>query len=1006
MNIQKKGEIFERRVGHLFTLLGYRVELDALVAGRQVDLLLEDRSGPLMRTYIVECKDHARPINTRQYDAFAGRLRVARQELGPKVRGLMVASVGFVKEVKAQSERDDIELLTISELETSVIDFRPYVAGLIGELDRDDDLAHFVEPRARRETLDLDEPFLALFEEWLRDPLRNHLTLLGDYGTGKTTALKRLGLDLARRYQHEAIETGSRARVPVYIDLKDYTHAISLKQIILDFLDHHGIRAASYAAFEHVLREGQVILLLDGFDEMASRGNYKVTLRNFRELNKNIAGRTKIVLSCRTHYFTTEREVRRFHGQPGDAGFLPRSYTDLYRDIAARPNFLIVHLQEFGHDQVEAYIRRRCGERWRDVLAFIEETYDLGELCRRPVLLDMIVASERQLAHRGGTVSPGLLYQVYTDFWLSNNDWSTVIDITAKSELLEALARRLANEPVDGLSYRKIPEMIESWRPGIDSPSAIEIDRDLRTATFLVRDGDGQYRFSHRSFQEFFTTRALLSDALDDQPGSWAGGPFATEVYRFARDLLPERPAEIAHLVRWLADPALDPWVRTNAAKCLGAVTGDMPLAADVSQALIAALTDDPAVEVRQSAASSLGGRRERGVERALVDAARRDGDRFVRANCLTSLAKARTPAAREFLLGVLSGEEGEVATDNRLLLPIVLAAAESGEPEIVAACLAQAPRNTRKRSAKDLAVACLDLIMARPSEGGHAWAELVLDETQSPRLIARAFGGLPIDRRRARVDRILDFTRDLIERQPTHVHLAELIAAMRDVGDPRVEALLVDLLTVAVSADVVSATLDVLVAEYPDHLHDHVGSWIGPGRPHAVRLLIAERLARHDPGGSFELLVGLLDRRQRPATRIHCLQLLDELHPSRFADVLEELWAEEKVPGVKKHAAEMLRRRDRQRARTLLRAGLSDRRTGTRSTACAILGSETDAEVTGDLLDVLRADSSKWVRSQALRSLCAPGREVDRSAILHATAEEPEAEVLALRDELLGRVA
>ncbi|MCG8459712.1 MAG: restriction endonuclease, partial [Holophagales bacterium] len=153
MDPKKQGDLFERRVGHLFALLGYRVDYDRLVAGRQVDLVLEDRSGPLVRSYLVECKDHARPVTTADYDAFASRVIAAKRELGPKIRGLLVASVGFVKEAHAHSTHDDIELVTVSELETSLIDFRAYVAGLESELAQDGSLAHFVEPRACRETL-------------------------------------------------------------------------------------------------------------------------------------------------------------------------------------------------------------------------------------------------------------------------------------------------------------------------------------------------------------------------------------------------------------------------------------------------------------------------------------------------------------------------------------------------------------------------------------------------------------------------------------------------------------------------------------------------------------------------------------------------------------------------------------------------------------------------------------------------------------------------------------
>ena len=206
-----RGHAFERRVANLFELLGYFVDRDVLIGGRQVDLLLEDRRSILSNTYVVECKDQANPVSTAQYDSFLGRLRAAKNELSPKVRGIMVSSVGFVKEAKAQSRRDDVELLTISELEKSVIDFRQYVLDLIHNLEADSSLQYFIEPDLRREHLSVPQPAYAHLYEWLRDPLSNQMTLLGDYGTGKSTLLKHLALTMARRYQETAIEGGFAA---------------------------------------------------------------------------------------------------------------------------------------------------------------------------------------------------------------------------------------------------------------------------------------------------------------------------------------------------------------------------------------------------------------------------------------------------------------------------------------------------------------------------------------------------------------------------------------------------------------------------------------------------------------------------------------------------------------------------------------------------------------------------------------------------------------------------
>ena len=73
-------------------------------------------------------------------------------------------------------------------------------------------------------------------------------------------------------------------------------------------------------------------------------------------------------------------------------------------------------------------------------------TYNLKELSRRPVLLDMIVTSSKQLQPNKATVTPGDLYLSYTDLWLSHNDWQLMIDVDTKTELLEQIAARVMKE--------------------------------------------------------------------------------------------------------------------------------------------------------------------------------------------------------------------------------------------------------------------------------------------------------------------------------------------------------------------------------------------------------------------------------------------------------------------------------------------------------------------------------------------------------------------------------
>jgi hypothetical protein len=44
---------------------------------------------------------------------------------------------------------------------------------------------------------------------------------------------------------------------------------------------------------------------------------------------------------------------------------------------------------------------------------------------------------------------------------------------------------------------------------------------DLRTATFLVREGDDRFRFAHTSLQEYFLAGYLRRALVEENPEAW-----------------------------------------------------------------------------------------------------------------------------------------------------------------------------------------------------------------------------------------------------------------------------------------------------------------------------------------------------------------------------------------------------------------------------------------------------------------------------------------------------
>jgi hypothetical protein len=78
--------------------------------------------------------------------------------------------------------------------------------------------------------------------------------------------------------------------------------------------------------------------------------------RPIRRLNEAVRGRSKVILTCRTHYFTTQAAERE-----GIAGSMPRG-GELFAELEGRRNYSIVYLEPFSQEQIREFVHRHYPE--------------------------------------------------------------------------------------------------------------------------------------------------------------------------------------------------------------------------------------------------------------------------------------------------------------------------------------------------------------------------------------------------------------------------------------------------------------------------------------------------------------------------------------------------------------------------------------------------------------------------------------------------------------------
>jgi|GEM_PF-3128173 len=995
MHTVKKGSIFERRVANLFELLGYGVKVNELIAGRQIDVVIKERKAILSNEYAVECKDLSSAFGVSDFDSFHSKLSAIKASKTPKFGGIIVTTVGFTKEVKSQADSLGIELLTISDLEKSILDFTYYIPNEKTRLENEVPLEHFIEPTAQHENTKIPHPIISLINKWILDPEMNHLTLLGDYGSGKTTVLKKYCYELLLKYIDVVINKGGRARIPIFIDLKKYHQAISLKQIVLDLFDTYSIKLSSYPAFEFALEEGQILLVLDGFDEMVSRGNYQVTLKNFKTLINQAKSKAKIILSCRTHYFISFSDIHQFHSRNDySSSNYNKKYTDLYREIVNRDNFQILFLNEFDETQVNEYLKKRLKSSFSEIRQFINETYNLKELCTKPVLLDIITTSGDKLRETEKEISPGLLYEIYTDIWLSKNDWSSSLDKESKLELLEHLAMKSNNNPDFTLGYDDIQQTIDSWIKDASIYNQESIDRELRTASFLVTDLDNSFRFSHKSFQEFFYSKYLMRELSHCNFTNWNISFFKSEIYRFIIDITTFNDTFSKVFKRCLEDAIKynSYFAVANLLKCSVRI---------LDQKLISYIIDNlinKPHKSRQFAVTVIGySKLSVSIEILKQILLNPKGYSISeRSNAFISLCRINNGESSRFLtenikrygywhLGNWSVAKGLLACNNESIVDTFFNKVKTSD-------------GLSKRTCSYL----LDVCKKYNTDSSKAFCKNIFINTKSIINKIKCIEVLPELKE--------SNYKELIGSYPTAIDAKSKIRIISTLHDLKKDDIrdfcIAEVNKRDYNSSLTAHFINLLSKDYPNTIIDNYDFWINPynesGLYSEAKLELIGAYVRIKKVKDPEYYYKFLRTNRRYSFKETIYELLKKNCDISKVEIANELWKYEKIPAIKCNLLKDVFYEMNDDIVSFIESKcFKESLTAVRVYSCEILGS-ISTKVSTELLYHFLKDDSKWVRKQAVNSICVPGNSFDKSKIDEILQSENDDEVISIVNEKL----
>ncbi|MFS0519670.1 HEAT repeat domain-containing protein [Nostoc sp. UIC 10607] len=324
----------------------------------------------------------------------------------------------------------------------------------------------------------------------LRKYATNHVLLVGQPGSGKSTALERLLWEEAQKCTEEEQES---AKIPILVELRYYS--TSVLDLIRDFLIEHCL-PLEIKEIENLLIAGKFLLLIDGLNELPN-DDARRNLNKFRQ----------------TYRFTPMIFTTRYLSLGGDL------------DIEKK-----LEMQALTSEQMQQFVRGYLPEQGEEMLRRLSER--LQDFGNTPLLLLMLCNLFSEIGDIPANL--GLVFFCFTESY-NKKLWGKV-KVSRKfrlliSELLQHLAfammegekpteSRLA---IDRQAAEKVLEEFLQDKVNHPPTKAKMWLEDLLKHHLIQRASQDKIEFRHQLIQEYYAAGRLLQEVekLSDDELQW-----------------------------------------------------------------------------------------------------------------------------------------------------------------------------------------------------------------------------------------------------------------------------------------------------------------------------------------------------------------------------------------------------------------------------------------------------------------------------------------------------
>jgi len=339
---------------------------------------------------------------------------------------------------------------------------------------------------------------------------RRRIVITGAPGAGKTMLLKYILLS----YGEDRMGDWPDAPIPILVELARLNDPNSSLQteLISELRRNNFPRGENF--LEHNLRNGKILLLLDGLDEIWSteRNRIELTIKDFLDTYR----KCRVVVTCRKTAYNNE---------------LGQSVKQ------------VLSIIDFNDYQIQQFLRlwepKMTADRSAEqLIKALEGRPQIMALARNPLLLTMIaflyITERYPLPHYRGEFYQKSIELLLRQLHPERNKFHA----TDKSRVLQEVALYIQDN-IDktkrdsrSIPFETIINKIRELRPNLvmradQEPDALIKEIQVRSGLLLSFDDGLNYQFAHRSLQEYFAAEKLkgkgkaLSDRFLSDSDTW-----------------------------------------------------------------------------------------------------------------------------------------------------------------------------------------------------------------------------------------------------------------------------------------------------------------------------------------------------------------------------------------------------------------------------------------------------------------------------------------------------